>query len=183
MMKKIKDPVVLGIISGLIGNSAKFAGNLFNRYVLKRSDITYPEIAAGIFMTKKERNKPLGMLVGGLADFALGAILGIPVVYLLRYTGKDKAAIKGLVFGHFAWLTAYGVIGRGFGTHKGVFPLDAHTNLSAFASHSWYGLVTSVVITKLGDPGLFPEPTSRKEIKPVPPLENQLQNRKFNSPK
>ncbi len=159
-IKKIKDPIILGIVSGLIGNCAKLAGNLFNRYVLKRSDTTYPEIAAGMFMTKKERNKPIGMLVGGLADFGLGGILGIPMVYLLRYTGRDKAGIKGLGLGHFAWIAVYGAIGRGFGTKRGVFPLDAHTNLSAFVNHSWYGLITSLVAAKLGDPSLFPEPAS-----------------------
>ena len=82
---------------------------------------------------------------------------------MLRYTGKDHAAVKGLGTGHFAWITMYGTIGRGLGKTKGVFPLDANTNLSAFFNHSWYGLVIALVASKLGDPALFPEPTSQPQ--------------------
>ena len=159
-MKKIKDPIVLGAVAGLIGNTAKLAGNLFNRYVLYKSDTTYPEIAGGLFMTKKEREKPVGKAVGGLADFVLGGILGIPLVYMFRYTGKDNAVFKGLGYGHIAWIAMYGSTGRMMGVKKGVFPLNADTNLSAFVNHSWYGLVTALLINKLGDPSLFPEPRS-----------------------
>ncbi len=160
IMKKIKDPIVLGFIAGLIGNSAKLAGNLVNRYVFYKSDTTYPEIAGGLFMTKKEREKPTGKVVGGLADFVLGAILGIPLVYMFRYTGKDKSALKGMGYGHFAWIGMYGSIGRLMGINKGVFPLNAQTNMSALFNHTWYGLVTALVINKLGAPSLFPEPRS-----------------------
>lgn len=160
-MKKIKDPIVLGVFAGIIGNCAKMAGNIFNRYVLYKSDTTYYEIAGGLFMTKKERNKLTGKVVGGLADFILGGFLGIPLVYLFRYTGKDKTAIKGTAYGHFAWIVMYGSLGRLFGVKKGVFPLNAQTNMSALVNHTWYGLVTALVINKLGDPRLFPEPISR----------------------
>lgn len=177
-MRKIKDPVILGVVSGIIGNCAKMAGNLFNRYVLYKSETTYPEIASGLFMTKKQRQKPVGMLVGAMADFALGGILGIPMVYLLRYTGKDHAAVKGLTFGNFAWITMYGIMGRGFGTKQGVFPLDADTNLSAFINHSWYGLVTALTASKLGDSTLFPEPTSRREVKMYRPVRINTRQRR-----
>lgn len=59
-MRKIKDPIVLGIVSGLIGNCAKMAGNLFNRHVLYKSETTYPEVAAGLFMSKRQRNRREG---------------------------------------------------------------------------------------------------------------------------
>lgn len=162
-MKKIKDPIILGLVAGLIGNTAKLTGNIFNRYVLYKSETTYPEIAGGLFMSKKQRKRPVGKLVGAIADFSLGGILGIPIVYLLRYTGTDKAAIKGLGVGHFVWVIMYGTIGRGLGKTKGVFPLDAETNLSAFFNHSWYGLFAALTVSKLGDSSLFPEPTSRRQ--------------------
>ena len=100
-MKKIKDPIILGAVSGLLGNSAKLAGNLFNRYVLCKSDTTYPEIAGGLFMSKKEREKPVGKIVGLLADFSLGALLGVPVVYMLRYTGRGQSCGKRFGSGAF----------------------------------------------------------------------------------
>lgn len=176
-MKKIKDPLILGAVSGILGNSVKIMGNLFNRHIAGFSGTTYAEITAGLFMTKKERKKKTGLLVGVLGDFAMGAILGIPIVYMLRYTGKDSAALKGLGAGHFAWLALYGVIGRGLGENKGVFPLSAETNLSAFLNHSWYGLATAYAVCKLGDPSLFPEPRSHKNI---PAAENIAQRKRFN---
>jgi hypothetical protein len=154
---RIKDPLLLGGFAGLIGNAVKLAGNIFNAYVLKISSTTYAEIAAGIFMTKKERRKKMGLVVGSIADLAIGALLGIPVVYFLRYTGKDHAVIKGLGYGHFAWVLFYGALGSLFGA-QGVFPLNASTNLSAIINHSLYGMTTAAVISKFGDPSLFPEP-------------------------
>lgn len=163
-MRKIKDPIILSIVAGMTGNAAKLAGNTVNRFILKKSEATYPEIAAGLFMTKKQRDRNTGRLVGLLADFTVGGIIGIPIVYMLRYSGKDNAAIKGLAVGHFSWVSMYGFIGRGVGPKNGVFPLDAGTNLSAFLNHSWYGLVTALVAANLGDPSLFPEPASGKKI-------------------
>jgi hypothetical protein len=164
-MNKIKDPIILGAVAGFIGNCAKTAGSLFNRHVLHKSSTTYAEIAGGLFMTEKERRTKTGRFVGETADFLLGSLLGIPLVYLLRYTGKDKAAVKGAGYGHFAWIVLHGTIGRMMGNKKGVFPLDAKTNMSALINHTWYGLVTGFLIKKLGDQSLFPEPRSYTEPK------------------
>ncbi len=139
-------------------------GNLINRFLFRKSETTYPEIAAGLFMSKKQRDTVTGRIVGGLADLSLGGVLGVPMVYLLRYTGKDKAAIKGLAVGHFAWMAIYGAFGRVSGNNQGVFPLDAATNLSAFINHSWFGMITSIAASRLGDPSLFPEPKSSIKV-------------------
>lgn len=55
----------------------------------------------------------------------------------------------------------YGFLGGGLGAKKGVYPLDAGTNMSSFFNHSWYGLVTALAASKLGDPTLFPEPSNK----------------------
>ena len=172
--RKIEDPLILGLVAGTIGNLAKMSGNLLIRFLLRKSETTYPEIAGGLFMSKKQRDRLVGRVVGGIADISLGGILGVPIVYLLRYTGKDKAAIKGLAVGHFAWMAIYGAFGRGSGKKQGVFPLDAATNLSAFINHSWYGLITAVAASKLGDPTLFPEPKSNIKV-PNHEVSNQNQ--------
>ena len=158
---KIKDPLVLGAIAGTIANLAKLLGNEFGMKSLKISKASYPEMAAGLFMTKKERKKPVGQVVGALADLAVGGLMGIPLVYLLRYTGRDYAALKGLGYGHFAWVFLYGATGRLVGT-KSIFPLNAKTNLSALINHSMYGIIAAVIAAKLGDPSLFPEPGGKK---------------------
>lgn len=167
-MKKIDDPIVLGIVAGLAGNCVKLAGNLLNRFVLRESDTTYPEIAAGLFMTKRARDTLTGRVVGAIADFALGGALGVPMVYILRYTGRDHAALKGAGLGHLAWTIMYGTIGRGMGPKKGVFPLNEDTNLSAFINHTWYGMTTALLASKLGDNSLFPEPGPRATSRRLP---------------
>lgn len=154
---KIKDPLVLGAVAGTIANLVKLLGNELGMKSLKISKASYPQMAAGLFMTKKERKKPAGQVVGTLADLAVGGLMGIPLVYLLRYTGRDYAALKGLSYGHFAWVFLYGATGRIIGT-KSLFPLDATTNLSALFNHSMYGIIAAVLAAKLGDPSLFPEP-------------------------
>lgn len=153
-MKKINDPVILGIIAGLAGNCLKTAGNLFNRYVLKVSQFTYIEVAAGLFMRRKESHKPLGQIVGGIADFLIGSMMGVPLVYLLKYTKKDYALVKGIGIGGLIWIGMYGALGRAFGAW-GFLPANASTNLSSFLNHSLYGIGASIVATKLGDPSLF----------------------------
>jgi len=65
-----------------------------------------------------------------------------------------------LGYGHFAWVFFYGALGNFFGA-RGVFPVNAPTNLSALINHSLYGMTTAAVIAKLGDPALFPEPGDR----------------------
>jgi hypothetical protein len=158
--------VIPGMACGAVGTAAKMLGNLFNRHVLKKSDTTYVEIAAGLFMNKAEREKPVGRIVGFLADYALGAILGVPLVYVLKYTGKDHAFLKGLGYGHFAWVGMYGAVGRALGTSRGVFPLNADTNLSAYFNHSWYGIATALMAKSLADPSFFLDSRSSTEQKP-----------------
>ncbi|NLX90178.1 MAG: hypothetical protein GXZ07_01055 [Firmicutes bacterium] len=159
---KIKDPLVLGAIAGAIANLAKLLGNEFGMKTLKISQASYPEMAAGLFMTKKERRKPVALVVGTLADLTIGGIMGVPLVYILRYTGRDFAPIKGIGYGLFAWVLLYGALGRFLGTKSSIFPLSSTTSLSAYINHSIYGAIAAVLTAKLGDPSLFPEPGGKK---------------------
>jgi len=153
LVKKIKDRIVLGLVSGLAGNVAKLAGNLANAYLFGFSRTTYPILAGQLFMNQKQLRTKTGLLVGTLADMVIGAAVGVPLVYMLTYTGKDHYALKGIGFGNTAWTGLFGAMSR-LALNQAAFQ-DAPTNLSAFLNHTWYGLVASAVAANLGDPGLF----------------------------
>ncbi len=151
-MSKIKDPILLGIVSGLSGIFFKSMGNLiFRKTGLNKT--SYPQLAAGIFLKKKKTNTPEGKLVGLLADAALGAGLGVGYAYVLKFTGKDHAVLKGIGYGHGAWTLLLG------GANKmgvsGIFPLAPSTILSSYAEHALYGLGAALAATTFGDKDFF----------------------------
>ncbi len=153
-VRKIDDRVVLGLVSGTIGNIAKDLSN----YVLYKLGVTsrlYGHLAAGLLTEQRHVKKPTGFAIGQLADFAIGAGLGVPIVYALALTGKDYASLKGAAIGSGAWVAGFGFLGARSAGDKAVFPLDPKPMLAAVWHHALYGAVTAYAATKLGRPGLF----------------------------
>ncbi|MCR4443066.1 MAG: hypothetical protein QHH10_12360 [Peptococcaceae bacterium] len=151
-MQKIKDPVLLGIAAGLAGNLLKNLGNEIST-ALGFSKTTYSEIAGGIYMNKKKTYTPLGKTIGYLADTAIGGALGVGLVYLLKTTGRDHAAIKGVGYSHIAWTVLLGGMNKlGLSSFK---PIDPETVLSSYINHTLYGFSAAVVATIIGDKNLF----------------------------
>jgi hypothetical protein len=154
-MKKIKDRIVLGVVSGLIGNLAKeIVSETMIKYKFGKKDGI--AVAAGIFVPTRRKTKKLtakSKIIGMAADNIISAILGVANVYLLSLTGKDHRMTKGMVTGHFAWTTMYGVLSRMGATSA--YPLREDDDLNGLINHSIFGLVTSEVAFRLGDPSLF----------------------------
>ncbi len=153
-MKKIKDPIVLGVVAGLAGNIIKNIGNEIS-ILLGFSKITYAEIAGGIYMKKKATRTPLGKAIGYLGDNAIGGALGIGFVYVLKATGKDHAIMKGVGYSHLAWTALLGGINKvGISSFQ---PPDTKTVLSSYINHTLFGLTVAVTATTFGDKDLFPQ--------------------------
>lgn len=152
MMRKIKDPILLGIVAGLTGNVFKSIGDLVN-IKLGISQTSYPRMAGSLFMNKKQTETVLGKTVGWLTDAAMGAGLGVGFVYVLKFTGADHALMKGVGYGHGAWTLVLG------GTNKlmsaGTYPQDPKTILSQYASHTLYGVGAAFAATTFGDKDFF----------------------------
>jgi hypothetical protein len=104
-------------------------------------------------VSKKQARSVKGQILGGLLDFGMGTIGGIGTVYLLSKTGRDQLITKGLVSGITLGSTVTALVSA-FPQNK-VRPKDAASNLSYMVSHAAYGLVTTYVAAKFGDPSLY----------------------------
>lgn len=143
-MRKIKDPVILGIVAGLAGNLLKNIGNTVN-IKLGITQTSYPRISGGIFMKQKQVENIYGKTAGWIADTVIAGGLGIGLVYLLKLTGKDRALIKGALYGQTAWTALFGVAGKLGATN--IYPTDPKTVLSGYMNHNLYGIGAALTAT------------------------------------
>lgn len=151
-MFKIKDKVTLGIVAGLTGNLVKM---LIDEVSTKKkiSQRSFRGTAAGAWVSKKESTSTNGQILGSLLDFGMGSLGGVGTVYLLSATGKDHLVTKGLLSGiSMGSLITFAL--AAVPTNKAK-PKDAASNLSYLVSHAAYGLVTTFVAAKLGDPSVY----------------------------
>ncbi len=74
-------------------------------------------------------------------------------VYVLKFTGKDHALMKGVGYGHGAWTLLLGGANKlGVST---IYPLEPSSILSTYAEHALYGAGTALIATTLGDEDMF----------------------------
>lgn len=163
-MKKIKDPILMGVIAGLVGNLLKTTGSLFTEKI-GMNQTNYSKMAGSLFMSKKSTKSELGKKVGYLADAAIGAGMGVGYIYVLKLTGKDHALMKGVGYGHGAWTLFMG------GANKlgvaSMHPLSPKSVLSTYIEHTLYGLGAYLVATKLGDENLFAKEDIEKPVSTI----------------
>lgn len=149
---RIKDRIVLGIICGLAGNVAKMS--LMSLAKQRNwAEITGREKSAGMLLPPHQAYSPHGRIVGIAADNVVATMLGVGTVYMLTFTGKDKALLKGMALGEAMWVSLYGVLSTMGATLIG--PLSPKTVLSEMVGHAIFGATATLAATTLGDPALF----------------------------
>lgn len=151
-MKKIKDPILLGIVAGLTGNLFKNLGSLVNLR-LGLVDESYATLAGSLFQKKRDSREGTGNIVGWLTDAAMGAGLGVGYIYILKFTGKDHCLLKGVGYGHGAWTLLLG--GANKAMSAGLWPQKPQEVLSHYAAHTLYGIGLALVATAFADKDLF----------------------------
>ncbi len=161
-MRKINDRIILGLLTGIIANIPKTLGNeyLYRRGIDKRR---FGDLVAGVFLPSYRVRSKKGTIFGTIGDMFVSSLFGVPLVYLLTYTGKDKTGIKGLMTGLFAFGLFRGIISRvGIST---TYPKDVVTNVMMSAISSLWGLTAGLLIPLLGNRDLF-EPKPRVQSNP-----------------
>jgi hypothetical protein len=140
-----QDPIIFGGMAGVAGTIAKEAAD-FLSVAVGFSQETYWHVAASIFVLPKDTMKPGGWFLGAVADMVTGAFLGILLLYLIKFSGKNYLYLKGLGFSWLIWLVLFGLV---VNLHiVRISPTDIGTSLSAFIEHSVFGLTAAWFIGK-----------------------------------
>ncbi|UWG97699.1 hypothetical protein LPY66_02370 [Dehalobacter sp. DCM] len=151
-MKKMRDRIMLGLLVGFISDIPKTLSNeYFYRKGLEKR--RFADIVAGIFLPKYRLVTKKATIFGIFGELVISSFMGIPLVYLLSYTGKDKSVIKGLVTGLFGFGFLRGLLANvGIGRN---YPKDVVTNVMMSWSSSLWGVTAGLITPLLGDSALF----------------------------
>ena len=153
-MFKIRDRVILGVISGIVtGTPSKILNSM--EYRANLTDVKYGHITSNLFLPKSEVNAPGAKILAALANHVNSGIVGVLITYLLSLTGRDQAVVKGLGVASFSWIIIYGTLSERLGLRrKSKRPL---THLLSFLDHALFGALCGLFISKYGDDSLFPD--------------------------
>jgi hypothetical protein len=177
-MKKIKDRMTLGIVSGLFGTILKIASDeVFLR--TKISQRSFRETASGVWVSSRRQAKnPYGQLLGAIMDLGLGMVGSVAQVQILSKTGKDDLFTKGAFFGVTFGATITAML-SGFNTNK-VKPKDSKSNLSYLISNTIFGLGATYSAALLGDESLWDAQPANNYIQPTTPTTAEKKEMKRN---
>ena len=146
-MLKIKDKYTFSIIASLIANiPINILDFIF--YKLDFNNYLMWHIAASAYFKKADVHTLPALIIGGATDYFTAGLMGIPIFYLLYWTGSDYYWFKGISIGGFWWLTAFGVILRSQVAR--IDPVDASTNLYHISEHLLLGFLIAWLIVKYG---------------------------------
>jgi hypothetical protein len=161
LMRKIKDRIILGTITGIISSAPlQIIDALIYRHGI--TDLPFVYLASKIFLTKKKTKTTAGKAISSLVNFANSSFISTTITYMLSLTGKDRALIKGAGFGILMWIFIAGLLSNLGLNIKSRRPV---TPLIYLGEHIVFGALCSYFITKLGDNSLFPNDNIRKRTK------------------
>lgn len=129
-------------------------------------------------------NTVWGMILGVTVDIITGGTLGLLIIYLFKFTGRDYWWYKGLIIGNAIWLWGLGVT-INFGASR-IVPLDPIFRLTSLVEHQIFGLVGAYLIVKwypeTNNQSKEQEHTIKIPLKgrffPVPARKNEKEHRK-----
>lgn len=152
-MFKIRDRVLLGIVTGII---CGMPGRLMNaiEYHLGLTDVKYGQMASSLFLPKNKVNTSEAKIVASLTNHINISLTGILVTYLLSATGRDNAVVKGAGVGSTLWIVIYGLtarLGLNIASKKPLAPL------LTFVDHAIFGALSGLFVSKFGHDSLFPD--------------------------
>ena len=153
-MGKIKDSILLGILSGLIGTTCMDASN-FILWRNKKTEGLLAHFAGSMIMRPNKLERGKNFILGQIFHMTVGSCLGVGMVQVLKKFGKDYHALKGGFFAMVTWGVLYN-----FGQKMGFYQVHPHLAKSGYMAiwhHLIYGLATSTAAVALADPTVFPD--------------------------
>lgn len=147
---RINDSHTLGIVSGIIGGLVMLGlDNIsFKQGYSKRS---YSHSAAGMWVnSKRQARSTPGNILGIGMSLGLSGLGGIIFQNIIKRGGTDNIITKGLFYGA-VWGGIITAFQSSFPKNK-IKPRDSSSNLSYVLCNMTYGIVTTMLIKKLGTP-------------------------------
>lgn len=166
-MRKLNDRICLGLLIGLLANIPKTLNDEF-WFRMGYNKRRFSHIVAGIFLPNHIAKSKKGIIFGIYLEYFISCLLGIPFVYMLTYTGKDKAWLKGLISGTLYFDILRGLLAR-VGIGK-IYPKDLFTNVMMSISSSLWGITAGLLTSFLGNAELF-KPKPRIQSNPSEVIE------------
>ncbi|MCK8817446.1 hypothetical protein MWH28_08750 [Natroniella sulfidigena] len=152
-MIELKDKLTFGAVAGMIANIFKNAF-IFGLYFFDVIKYTTWHMASSSYISKDRINTLGSLIPGAVTDYFMASIMGIIIMYLLYFTGKENYIFKGVMVGLFYWVAIYGIVMSLEITY--INPDDLITNLSQIVAHLIIGSLTAFIIVKYGS-GLLEE--------------------------
>ncbi|HWI55273.1 MAG TPA: hypothetical protein VNT57_06250 [Desulfobacteria bacterium] len=164
-MKKIKDRIILGALSGLIAGAIGRAINAVE-YKAGLTDLRFNHHGASLFLPHKEAkaNTIEGKIISSVVNNTMTSATGAMITYMLSITGRDYAMFKGAGVGIMQWIGIWGIFSKLRLTVKSNKPL---THILGCIDHVVFGATIGLLVSKLGDDNLFPD-TQIKKGKKLP---------------
>lgn len=150
-MGKTQDSILIGLIGGFIGTVFM---DISNELIYKagKTEGRYANVAGQMFVSPIRTKQRKNFILGEILHLAVGSVFGLPLVYILKKTGKDHYLAKGLVTSILTW----GVLYTG-GQKVGLFKKNHLTksHYSAMWNNLIYGISAAKVIVSIADPAVF----------------------------
>lgn len=150
---KIKDSIMVSILSGFLGTLAMDTSNLI-LWKKGKTETLYGHIAGSVFVNPFRLNQRKNFWLGQIMHLITGAVLACPLNLVLQKTGKDKYLLKGAFFGAVVWEFIYG-IGQRFNVFSAK-PRFTKTHYSELFNNIIYGVTTVQALVAFSDPSMFP---------------------------
>lgn len=156
---KIKDSIGLGLLSGLLGTLAMDLSNLI-LWKKGKTETLLGHLAGSMLFRSWRTNRRKDFLLGQIAHMITGSALGIPLLYVLKKTGRDLAYLKGAFYASLTW----SVLVDG-ATRLGLYrarPKLTKTFYAALFDNLIYGLSTTYAVLHFGDLSQIPSKKPNK---------------------
>ena len=104
------DTLIFGALTGFVGNILKEVF-LWTLYLMGISQYTTVLLIADVFSRKQVVLNFYTFITGFATDWTIAALLGILLLLIIKFTGKDYTIIKGIMFSSLVYVFLYvGVI-------------------------------------------------------------------------
>ena len=105
----LRDRVILGSLIGILADIVKLTFN-YLAFLLNYTNVVFWQLTATRFLENGDLFSPIALLIGGVADLTITAILGVIFLFFIGYSGTRYLWLKGIGFGMAVWVGLFGTL-------------------------------------------------------------------------